>query len=204
MTEPPRRKFTRLPAEDRRRQIAEAALACLKEDGPTGTTARRVALKAGVALGHITYHYKDMAEILAAAFALAAEAVQAAGKAELDRPGGTPTQRLERFLKAGFTPDLMTPAHLRLKIDLWSSALTLPALAVIERGLYDSHRRCVETLLDGMAADYAVGRIPAVADLVMATLDGLWLDWLRRGDAGAVQNGLDGAVLFARLRLGAS
>ena len=45
---------------------------------------------------------------------------------------------------------------------------------------------------------------PGLADLIMATLDGLWLDWLRRGDTAAVQNGLEGCVLFARLRLGAS
>ena len=204
MTEPPRRTLTRLSAETRRRQIAEAALRCLQQDGPTGTTARRVALKAGVSLGHITYHYKDMAEVLAAAFALASEAVQAAGRAELDRPGGTPTQRLERFLRAGFTADLMTPAHLRLRIDLWSVAQSQPAIAAIERSLYDSHRAAVEALLDQMTADYAADRIPAVADLIMATLDGLWLDWLRRGDTAAVQNGLEGCVLFARLRLGAS
>lgn len=204
MTEPPRRHIHRLSGEARRRQIAEAALRCLQEDGPTGTTARRVALKAGVSLGHITYHFKDMAEVLAAAFVLAAESVQAAGRAELDRPGGTPTQRLERFLRAGFSADLMTPAHLRLRIDLWSAAQTQPSIATIERSLYDSHRHAVETLLDAMSADYAAGRVPAVADLIMATLDGLWLDWLRRGDAAAVQNGLEGCVLFARLRLGAN
>ena len=55
-----------------------------------------------------------------------------------------------------------------------------------------------------VAAGYAFERIPAVADLIMATLDGLWLDWLRRGDEVAVKNGLDGCVLFARLRLGGS
>jgi hypothetical protein len=41
-----------------------------------------------------------------------------------------------------------------------------------------------------------------VSDLIMATLDGLWLDWMRRRDAQAVQNGLEACVLFARLRLG--
>jgi hypothetical protein len=41
-----------------------------------------------------------------------------------------------------------------------------------------------------------------VSDLIMATLDGLWLDWMRRRDPQAVQNGLEACVLFARLRLG--
>ena len=79
-----------------------------------------------------------------------------------------------------------------------------PEVAQIERDLYTAQRATIESLLDQMAANYATDRIPAVADMIMATLDGLWLDWLRRGDEAAVRNGLDGCVLFARLRLGGS
>lgn len=201
---PPRPAQIRLSAETRRKHIAEAALRALQAHGHAGLTARKVAAEAGLSLGHLTYHYKDMSEILAAAFRLAADQVQEAGRRALIQPGGTPSERLERFLRAGFSSDLMTPAHMRLKIDLWSAALTQPQIASIERTLYDSHRDALERLLDRMAAGYAFERIPAVADLIMATLDGLWLDWLRRGDEGAVKNGLDGCVLFARLRLGGS
>ncbi|MDB5666260.1 TetR/AcrR family transcriptional regulator [Cypionkella sp.] len=195
---------TRLTSEARRKQIAEAALRSLQNHGHSGLTARKVAAEAGLSLGHLTYHYKDMAEVLAAAFRLAADQVQQAGRRALIKPGGTPSERLDRFLRAGFSTDLMTPAHLRLRIDLWSAALTHSEIASIERALYDSHRDALERLLDHMAAGYAYERIPAVADLIMATLDGLWLDWLRRGDEQAVKNGLDGCVLFARLRLGGS
>ena len=200
----PPRPLDRRSVEDRRAQIASAALRCLQQVGHAGLTARKVAAEAGISLGHITYHYKDMGAVLVAAFTLAATEVQAAGRAVLDLRGGTPTERLERFLRAGFTPDLMTAAHLRLRIDLWSAALTQSEIAAIESDLYNSHRAAVEALLDRMAADYAIERVPVVADLIMATLDGLWLDWLRRGDAAAVKNGLDGCVLFARLRLGGS
>jgi len=196
--------LVRLSAETRRKAIAEAALRSLQVHGHAGLTARKVAAEAGLSLGHLTYHYKDMNAVLAAAFRLAADAVQEAGRRALIQPGGTPSERLDRFLRASFTSDLMTPAHLRLKIDLWSAALTQPEIASIERALYDSHRDALERLLDRMAAGYALERIPAVADLIMATLDGLWLDWLRRGDEMAVKNGLDGCVLFARLRLGGS
>ena len=199
-----RRPQQRMTTDDRRKQIAEAALRALQSVGHAGLTARKVATEAGMSLGHLTYHYKDMAEILAAAFRIASEQVQAAGRQALIQPGGTPSERLDRFLRASFTSDLMTPAHLRLRVDLWSAALTRPDIAKIELALYQSHREAVERLLDRMAADYAIDRIPVVADMIMATLDGLWLDWLRRGDEAAVRNGLDGCVLFARLRLGGS
>ena len=198
----PPRPLDRRSVEDRRAQIASAALRCLQQVGHAGLTARKVAAEAGISLGHISYHYKDMGAVLVAAFTLAATEVQAAGRAVLEMRGGTPTERLERFLRAGFTPDLMTAAHLRLRIDLWSAALTQSEIAAIERDLYNSHRAAVEALLDRMAADYAIERVPVVADMIMATLDGLWLDWMRRGDAQAITNGLDAVVLFARFRLG--
>lgn len=201
---PARAPINRRTVEARRTQIAEAALRCLQQVGHSGLTARKVAAEAGISLGHISYHYKDMGAVLQAAFALAADQVQAAGRAQDGLRGGTPTERLDRFLRAGFTLDLLTPAHLRLRVDLWSAALTEPGVAEVERTLYNSHRAAVEALLTRMAADYAIDRVPVVADMIMATLDGLWLDWLRRGDAAAVKNGLDGCVLFARLRLGGS
>ncbi len=194
----------RRSVEDRRAQIAAAALRCLQQVGHAGLTARKVAAEAGISLGHISYHFKDMDAVLVAGFTLAAAQVQAAGRAQLEVRGGTPTERLDRFLRAGFASDLLTPAHLRLRVDLWSAAQTQSTIAAVERSLYDSHRAALEVLLDQMAADYAVERVPLVADMIMATLDGLWLDWLRRGDAAAVKNGLDGCVLFARLRLGGS
>jgi TetR/AcrR family transcriptional repressor of bet genes len=204
MSNLPTKTLTRLSSEDRRKQIAEAALRALQTYGHAGLTARKVASEAGMSLGHLTYHYKDMAQVLVAAFRLAAEQVQEAGRLALIQPGGTSSERLDRFLRASFQPDLLTPAHLRLRIDLWSAALTVPEVADIERDLYATTRDALERLLDRLAADYAIDRIPAVADMIMATLDGLWLDWLRRGNSDAVKNGLDGCVLFARLRLGAT
>lgn len=197
-----KRQIIRLSGEARRLQIARAALECLQEVGYSELTARKISAKAGMSLGHITYHFKDMTQVLQAAFTLAAEMVQEAGREALIAPGGTAAERLARFLRAGFGGDVISPAHLRLRVDLWSAALNNKEIADVEWLLYQSHREAVERLLHRMAAAYAVERIPVVADMIMATLDGLWLDWLRRGDEQAIQNGLEGCVLFARLRLG--
>ncbi len=187
---------------DRRREIAEAALRCLERVGYAEVTARKVAAEAGISLGHISYHYAGMDEVLAAACQLAAERLQAAGEARIALPGATPAERLETFLKAGFTEDVLTPGRLRARIDLWSAAISHPAIAEVERGLYDRYRSQVEALLHQVSDPWKTDRIPMVSDLIMATLDGLWLDWMRRRDAKAVQNGLQACVLFARLRLG--
>jgi hypothetical protein len=38
--------------------------------------------------------------------------------------------------------------------------------------------------------------------MIMATLDGLWLDYARRGDGEAVKSAIGACVMFAKLRLG--
>ncbi len=195
-------KTDKLKAGDRRAQIAAAALRCLQEVGYVGLTARRVAAEAQMSLGHITYHFKDMDEVLAEAYRLGATKLQEAGRALATRPGLTPAERLDAFLRAGFAPEFLNPAQLRMRIDLWSAALTHPAIAATELELYRIYRSQLEILLGQVSDPWKTDRIPMVSDLIMATLDGLWLDCMRRGDEQAIKNGLDAVVLFARFRLG--
>lgn len=169
---------------DRRREIAEAALRVLGREGHAGLTARKVAAEAGLSLGHITYNFSGMDEVLAEAYRLLSAQLREAS----DPPQpATPQERLSAFLRAGFTGDFLTPAHLRIRIDLWSAALAHPAVAETERALYAHYRARLEELLAPLVAP---DRIPALADLIMAALDGLWLDWMRRRDTGAIDNGL--------------
>lgn len=169
---------------DRRSEIAEAALRVLGREGHAGLTARKVAAEAGLSLGHITYNFSGMDEVLAEAYRLLSAQLREAS----DPPQpATPQERLSAFLRAGFAGDFLTPAHLRIRIDLWSAALAHPAVAETERALYAHYRARLEDLLEPLVAP---DRVPALADMIMAALDGLWLDWMRRRDTGAVDNGL--------------
>ncbi|NEY88996.1 TetR/AcrR family transcriptional regulator [Tabrizicola oligotrophica] len=192
----------RRKAGDRRREIAQAALRCLERVGYAELTARKIAAEAQMSLGHISYHFTGMDEVLAEACRLASEQFQVAAEARISLPGATPAERLEAFLKAGFTEDFLSPGPLRTRIDLWSAAIAHPAVAAAERALHDRYRAQVEALLHQVSDPWKTDRIPMVSDLIMATLDGLWLDWMRRRDEQAVRNGLEACVLFARLRLG--
>jgi TetR/AcrR family transcriptional regulator, transcriptional repressor of bet genes len=131
-----------------------------------------------------SYNFTGMDEVLAEAYRLLSARLRAAS---VTPQPAAPHQELSAFLRAGFFGDFLTPAHLRIRIDLWSAALTHPAVAETEHELYAHYRAQLETrLVPLVPAD----RIPALADLVMAALDGLWLDWMRRRDTGAVDNGL--------------
>lgn len=188
--------------EARRREIAAAALRSLERHGHAGLTARRVAAEAGLSLGHLTYNFTGMDQILAAAYELAASQMQDQAEARVTLTGATHAERLEAFLRGLFSPEALTPASLRVRIDLWAAALGNPALAETERNVNATLRARVEELLGRMCDSWKAERIPQVADMIMATLDGLWLDYARRGDGEAVKSAIGACVMFAKLRLG--
>ncbi len=189
-------------AKARRLAIAQAALTCLQRGGYAKLTARKIAAEAGMSPGHISYHFANMDEVLSEAYILASNRLRQAEETLLASTF-TPAQRLAAFLAAGFTPDILAPDHLRMRVDLWSVALQHPAIAATERALYDRYRTALTQHLTALSSPAKTAQIPAVADLIMASLDGLWLDWLRRNDAGAVANGLRLCLALARAELGA-
>lgn len=192
------------PARQRRRRaIAEAARAILEREGYARLTARKVAEEAGMSLGHITYGFDGMDEVLAEAYRLASQKLRAATEADIASAPGAPMARLEAFLRAGFDDEFLDPAHLRLRVDLWSAALAHPAIAATERALYDDYRCQLDAHLAAAAPAAPPGRRAALGDTIMATLDGLWLDCLRRGDRAAVENGLATTMAMVRVLAGA-
>lgn len=190
----------RRTSDQRRAQIAAAALVCLTKFGYAGLTARKVAAEAGISLGHLTYHFDTMEAVLAAAYRLASE--QLAPPVAIGAAGTTPGERFESFLRAVFAPDQMTDAALRLRVDLWSAARTNPAIAGIESGLHDQMRVKIEDHLTAISDPWKTGRIPMVEGFILATMDGLWLDYMRHRDLDAVHGAIEAMVLFARMRLG--
>ena len=184
--------------DERRAQIARAAVAVLKSSGVARMTARKVAAEAGLSLGHITYNFATMEEVLSEAYHLASDDLSKATDAALDRPGDA-LGRVSAFLRAGFDEPFLEPGHLRMRIDLWAASLWHGEIATTEAALYARYRSVLLELLarvGGSADDRLM-----VADTVMAALDGLWLDWMRRRDRDALERGLGGCERLIRLCL---
>jgi TetR/AcrR family transcriptional regulator, transcriptional repressor of bet genes len=191
-------------SDDRRGDIARAAVKILQTEGYAALTARKVAAEADISLGHISYHFHGMDEVLAEAYRLASGRLRAATEVGLDLSAKVPLVQVNAFLWAGFSKEFLQPEHLRMRIDLWSAALAHPEIAAAERALYQRYREELERLLSAVAGDDPArqARVAQVSDTVMATLDGLWLDWMRRRDASAVENGLNTCMLIVQQLLG--
>jgi len=191
----------RMTRPDRRAEIARAAMECLKLHGYAALTARKVAEAAGLSLGHLTYCFADMDELLSETYRLASEELRHTTELGLEGAGQDPWARLESFMRGGYVPEILDPGYLRMRVDLWSAALTHPKIAETERALYDLYRTALEGHLLVAGPRTGTTAIRALADAVMALLDGLWLDVLRRGDLDAVENGIDACLDLARARL---
>lgn len=191
------------PTAERRAEIVAAALAILREEGAAGLTARAVAARAGMALGQVSYHFRSMDELLVETHRAASTALAEATAAEVAQAGGSATDRLAAFLQAGFRPEFLTPDYLRLRLELWAAARHHPALAGTEAALYAGYRADLCSHLAAVADEGGgdAGAVAPVADAIMALLDGLWLDALRRGAEAGVASGLAACFDLARLRL---
>ncbi|BAN48454.1 TetR/AcrR family transcriptional regulator [Metapseudomonas resinovorans] len=187
--------------ELRREEIIKAAFLCLSEEGYAKLSARKVAARAEMALGHISYHFKDMNELLVEAYKHASHKLYEATYASLVAEPRSSVEQLEVFLRSGFTGTFLDRSYLSVRIDLWSASLFQPDIAETERKLYAVYRERLLEILRKIATEHGAGqdRIEKSADALMAMLDGLWLDWQRRKNMKAIEHGINACMDLVRL-----
>lgn len=189
-------------SESRRQDLIRAALRVLGREGWSRLTARRVAAEAGLSLGHITYHFRSMDELLAAACFQLSDDLRAISEADQTEQPPDPMARLVAFVHSAFRSEFLAPDHLRIRIDLWSAAQLHPAIAAADRALQDRYRNRLIALLDDIARPHGThARVAEIADAIIATMDGLWLAIARHHDPAEVQRGLRVCCDYTRLLL---
>lgn len=196
MTTPEPRERVYKSSRDRRSEIIKAAFSCMQDFGYAKITARKIAERSKASLGHISYHFKDMNEVLIETYRHASGILFEATRQDLSQSFADPIDQLRAFISTGFTQPFLKREYLRVRIDLWSASLTDSGIAAVERELYDAYRQNLIACLQDVAADRRCDPAPVgfLGDTIMATLDGLWLDWERRHDEQALRNGLDGCL----------
>jgi AcrR family transcriptional regulator len=165
-----------------REALLESAITSLQEKGYAGTTARDVADGAGVSLGAIGYHFGTVQELLDAALAEAVRRWFEPLIGLLSRPRPPPT-----FEQLGPALDglLDTLAgHRPLVIAYFEALLRAersPPLHTALAADLDAFRQALTAGIQSLLADHPESASPdpqAAASLVMATFDGLIIQWL--------------------------
>lgn len=198
MKEIQKRKIAYLTSEERRAAIIEAAYKVIQEHGYAKLTARRIAEHPGVSLGHITYNFRDMNEILVEAYRHSSRLLIAMAASELDDAPVDPYARLEKFIRAFLRPAVLDDNALKVRVDLWSAALNSHEIRQTELALYDHYRDVLSELLTSLATarNHGTDRVPFLVDNITSSSDGAWLEWLRRQDIKAVENTVQGCLLL--------
>jgi AcrR family transcriptional regulator len=188
-----------MAVEDRRAQLVDAALAVAASEGVSATTVRRVADRAGVALGVVHYAFADKDEMLAALAARVVERLAGAGESGLT-VAGTPDlpAALDAVLSSLWELIEATRGEQLLTYEITTYALRNRELGSAARRQYEVSQAAVERMLT-LAADASGSRwtrpLPELAGEALALLDGVTLRWLVDRDGAAARGRLSA---FAR------
>ena len=189
----PRARFHREAPEDRRRQLGEAALRCIRRHGNAGVSVRQIAAEAGVTQGLITHHFGEINELVAYAFDIMSEGLLKEILNTVEAAEPTPQARLEAFITASFSPILMDREVLSVWVVFWGLILHSPRMSSSQQQEYGDYVGAVEELIASLAGaeGFNVADIRLAAKAFTALMDGLWLAWCLNPDAFRPEDGMD-------------
>ncbi|MFD6420155.1 TetR/AcrR family transcriptional regulator [Streptomyces sp. NPDC060194] len=162
----------RLSVTERRAELLRAAVAQIEERGVSDVRISDVASALGVSNALVLYHFSTKEQLVAAAFAHAAEADLERLRRLLGRRG--PALRRLRAAVRWYAPTGQAKGW-RLWIEGWSVALREPGLREVTRDLDRRWKQALtEVIAEGAAAgEFACADPGAAAWRLTALLDGL-------------------------------
>ena len=185
------RVTTRMPVAERRAQLVDAAMAIATDEGVPAITVRRVAERAGVALGVVHYCFADKDELFGALAARIVDDLSGAAAAALDVDGAVGLgEALHAAVLGSWALIERTPGEQLLTYEITTTALRTSGLRGVALRQYAASQAAIERLLT-LAADAAAAGwdrpVAEVAGEALAFLDGVTLRWLADGDGPAAR-----------------
>jgi len=189
----PRARFHREAPEDRRRQLGEAALRCIRKSGNAGVSVRQIAAEAGVTQGLITHHFGEINELVAYAFDIMSDGLLKEILKAVDAAEPTPQARLDAFITASFSPIMMDRDVLGVWVVFWGLILHSPRMSISQQQEYSDYVAAVEELISSLARaeNFAVADLNLTAKAFSALMDGLWMAWCLNPNAFRPEDGVD-------------
>ncbi|NJP65316.1 TetR/AcrR family transcriptional regulator [Streptomyces spiramenti] len=186
---------TRRNDPGRRDRIIDAALEVIAEDGVVGASARRIAARAGVPLGSVTYHFTGMDELLHEAFTRFSLRIsdrfegRMAGARSLPEVADAVVQIILRDTFGDrdslvVTLELYTLAARRPEFRRITRSWMARSRASLERHVLPETARQLDGLVEGLSIHHALDPGPYSEALARAAVERLIL--------GAAPTGFDG------------
>lgn len=179
--------------EARHRGLLDAALAVIAREGLAGASTRAIAEEAGINKAMLHYSFADKEALLLAVLAHILDDVRSTlQQAAADAPR-SPSERMAAMMRAYWRHVEATPALQRVQYELTLHALSQPAQAALARRQYAGY---VDTV--SSAVGVPLGDDPdatrRIAELIVATMDGLILQYLADPVVAPARHRLEAAI----------
>lgn len=155
----------------RRRQLIDATIAAIEENGFSDTTLSRISARAGVSTGIVHHYFRSKDDLLEAtlrdlANTLRREVVERLNAAR------TPRERVLAIIDGNLAPSLFHRAGVTAWLAFWGEAPSTPRLARIQDIII---RRLRGNLIHALRPLVPPDRLLLTAEGIGTLLDGLWL-----------------------------
>lgn len=197
---PPRqRKERKDNADRRRRQLIEATLRSVVENGLSRTTLATVANAAGLSQGVAVFYFKSKDMLLAAALEYQYSIYADTWRNAVAEAGAEPAERLAALIRADFSPVVCNREALAVWFSFWGEASFRPRYAEsardfdVQRGaaLYELCRELLPNASETEARD--------VAFCIDSLTDGFWQKLYLTPESFSIEEGL--RLTMAHLRM---
>lgn len=174
----PRPRFERQLAGQRRSELIEATIECLKRYGHEGLSIRRISAQAGVSIGLINHHFPTKDALVAEAYRYFNNLL-VDGLRQAVATARAPRERLRAFLQASFSPPNLDADVLAVWVVFWGMYRHSKDIQRVQSETYHGY----VDLVRGMLADLERESGSLAFDLRLAAIgltaliDGLWLEW---------------------------
>lgn len=155
----------------RRRQVIDATMQCIYEEGMARTSLQRIARRAGITSGLILHYFDDKDGLFASVYRDLYRSIAEQTRKRL-KTAKTPLERLVAVLEAQVCDEMVEPATVATWFAICAKATELPMLARLER---INSKRLLSNLMhimksSGLAHDDA----SEIADELLAMIYGIW------------------------------
>lgn len=178
---------------DREAAILDAALEVLARVGIGGVTMRAVAQAAGVSLGLANYYFTDKTSLISAA-------LRRIGEQDLQivRAGGaTAEDRLRAALHRVADEELISPAYVALRLQLWSLATVDPAFGDINRSTQQQYLAKLTDLIAAAMPALDPDEVARRAADILVVQNGIWLTAALIDDRAALTRSIERCEMIA-------
>jgi transcriptional repressor BetI len=155
----------------RRRQLIDATVAAIHENGFPDATVSRISALAGVSTGIVHHYFHSKADLLEATMRQLATGIRSVAVERL-RQATTPRERIAAVIDGNLTTDALTPQGVTAWLAFCSQVHCNPRFRRVQQALI---RRMHTNLAHALARLVPRDEADAVAEGLSILIDGLWL-----------------------------